>query len=68
MTTEEFTRFRELRGRIFEQKATEQDQFEYRELKWQYDMWLVEEKRKLRASALAKLGLTEEEWNALMNR
>lgn len=68
MTMEEINRFRELRDLIFEEKATKQDHFEYRELKWQYDMWLVEEKRKLRASALAKLGLTEAEWNALMDR
>lgn len=68
MTKEEITRFMELRDRIFEQKATEQDHRAYRELKFRYDMWLLEEKRKLRASALAKLGLTEEEWDALMDR
>lgn len=68
MTTEEITRYRELKDRIFEEKATEQDYFEYRELRQRYDMWLLEEKRKLRASALAKLGLTEAEWNALMDR
>ena len=48
--------------------ATEQDCQEYRNLKHKYDAWKREEKRKLRASALAKLGLTEEEWNALMDR
>lgn len=48
--------------------ATEQDQREYRHLKHKYNTWRREEKRKLRASALAKLGLTEEEWDALMDR
>lgn len=68
MTKEEITQFMELKDRIVEQKATEQDHRAYRELKFRYDMWLLEEKRKLRASALAKLGLTEEEWDALMDR
>lgn len=68
MSNEEIARYRELKDRIFEQKATEQDHFEYRELRQRYDMWLLEEKRKLRASALAKLGLTEAEWNALTGR
>lgn len=48
--------------------ATEQDRQEYSNLKHKYDAWKREEKRKLRASALAKLGLTEAEWNALMGR
>lgn len=48
--------------------ATEQDRQDYIELKHRHDMWLKEEKRKLRANALAKLGLTEAEWNALTDR